>query len=407
MNEIKEINTKDLLEKILPPSSKKSRNTLILNTNNTINGENNLIISRDLSKLSKTIKITSKSNPIFKKIKSSFNTKNHKDIKNERIYLRLKEKDEIEKIIKEEEKKRFFNQEFHLNKNINREELKRRIGNKIPFNMISNKTLKNKRSSISDKKEFYTTLMNNKTFGANRLRNIKPKTFLNIKLNDNDNDVFENTKKNYDMLEKFLNKLDEERIRKYNEIEKNFRRHLSYENILLINKKKDKTINEKIKNLKLKESDFIKFKRRQMIKEKKYLKQKSRIFDDILKYDFNEYNTLKDEESEFHLVNYQLLSRTILMRNLLKQMKVAVFKDENLNVLRGFQSLKVADLENKKYKLDNQDIYENQNDNMFYLGYNLTNLKHKPIPNFLKLKFNMKTNKKFYEIFESYFGLPV
>ena len=94
------------------------------------------------------------------------------------------------------------------------------------------------------------------------------------------------------------------------------------------------------------------------------------------------------------------------MRNLLKQMKVAVFKDENLNVLRGFQSLKVADLENKKYKF-NQDIYENQSDNTFYLGYNLTNLKHKPIPNFLKLKFNMKTTKKFGEIIGSYFGLPV
>ena len=405
MNEIKKISPKNLLGKYLASSIKKSRNSIILNTNNIINNENNLIISRDLSKKNKAIKINSKSNRIFKKIKSSLNTKSHKDIKKERIYLRLEQKDEIEKIIKEEEKKRFFNQEFHLNKNINREELKRRIGNKIPFDMISNKTLRNQRCLLTDKKKLYSTLMKNKKFRFKRSRNIEPKSFLNIKSSDN-NDI-ENTKKNYDLVEEFLDKMDEERIRKYNEIEKNFMKHLSYENILYITKQNDNNnIDKKIENLKLKESDFIKFKRKQMIKEKKYLKQKSRIFDNILKYDFNEYNSLKNEESKFQIVNYQLLSRTILMRNLIKQMKVAVIKDENLNVLRGFQSLKVADLENKKYKF-NQDIYENQSDNTFYLGYNLNNLKNKPIPHFLKLKFNMKTTKKFGEIIGSYFGLPV
>ena len=403
MNEIKKISPNNILGKYLASSIKKSRNPPTSNTNNIINNENNLIISRDLSKKNKTIKINSKSNRIFKKIKSSLNTKSHKDIKKERIYLRLEQKDEIEKIIKEEEKKRFFNQEFHLNKNINREELKRRIGNKIPFDMISNKTLRNQRCLLTDKKKLYSTLMKNKKFRFKRSRNIEPKSFLNIKSSDN-NDI-ENTKKNYDLVEEFLDKMDEERIRKYNEIEKNFMKHLSYENILYITKQNDNNnIDKKIENLKLKESDFIKFKRKQMIKEKKYLKQKSRIFDNILKYDFINYNTLRNEENKFQTVNYRLLSRTILMRNLLKQMKIAVFKDENLNVLRGFQSLKIADLSNKKYNLKHQDIYENQNNNMFYLGYNL---KNKPVPKFIKLKFNMKTTRKFGEIIGSYFGIPV
>jgi hypothetical protein len=141
-----------------------------------------------------------------------------------------------------------------------------------------------------------------------------------------------------------------------------------------------------------------------MIKEKKYLKQKSSVFDNILKYDFNNYYNLKNEDNKYQMVNYRLLSRTILMRNLLKQMKLFVFKDENLNVLRGFQSLKIADLDNEKFNMDNQDIYTNQNDNMFYLGYNV---KNKPVPNFIKVKFNMKTTKKFGEISCSYFGLPV
>ena len=189
--------------------------------------------------------------------------------------------------------------------------------------MISNKTLRNQRSSLTDKKKLYSTLMKNKKFRFKRSRNIEPKSFLNIKSSDN-NDI-ENNKKNYDLVEEFLDKMDEERIRKYNEIEKNFMKHLSYENILYITKQNDNnSIDKKKENLKLKESDFIKFKRKQMIKEKKYLKQKSRIFD-----------------------------------------------------------------------------------NTFYLGYNLNNLKNKPIPHFLKLKFNMKTTKKFGEIIGSYFGLPV
>ena len=405
MNENKKINSKNSLEKYLTPNSKKSRNILI-NSNNFINNEKPLIVSQDLSKKNKTLKISPKSNRIFKKIKISINTNQHKNINNERIYLRLKEKDKIEKIIKEEEKKRFFNQELHLNKNINREELKRRIFNKIPFNIISNKTLNNRRSLSSTNKRQYTTLMKNKYYRYKKSRNIEPKVFLNFKSQDN-NDI-ENSKKNYDMVNEFLDKMDEERLRKYNEIEKRFMKNKSYEDILNIkkfdNKKKDKKKDKTIENLKLGESDFIKFKRRQMIKEKKDFKQKSRIFDNVLKYDFINYNTLRNEENKFQTVNYRLLSRTILMRNLLKQMKIAVFKDENLNVLRGFQSLKIADLSNKKYNLKHQDIYENQNNNMFYLGYNL---KNKPVPKFIKLKFNMKTTRKFGEIIGSYFGIPV
>ena len=405
MNENKKIDSKNSLEKYLAPTPKKSRNILI-NTNNFINDDKPLIISKDLSKKNKTLKISPKSNRIFKKIKISINTNPHKNINDERIYLRLKEKDKIEKIIKEEKKKRFFNQELHLNKNINREELKRRIFNKIPFNIISNKTLNNKRSLSSNNKRQYSSLVKNKYYTYKKSRNIEPKVFLNFKSQDN-NDI-ENSKKNYDMVNEFLDKMDEERLRKYNEIEKRFMKNKSFEDILNIkkfdNKKKDKKNDKTIENLKLGESDFIKFKRRQMIKEKKYFKLKSRIFDNILKYDFINYNTLRNEENKFQTVNYRLLSRTILMRNLLKQMKVTVFKDENLNVLRGFQSLKIADLSNEKYNLKNQDIYENQNNNMFYLGYNL---KNKPVPKFIKLKFNMKTTRKFGEISESYFGIPV
>ena len=401
MNETKKMSPKNLLNKYLTPSSKKSRNTLFLSTNNFLNKENNLIISRDLSKKNKTIKIPT--NRIFKKINRNITTKSRKDTKSTKIYLRLEQKEEIEKIIKEEEKKRFFNQEFHLNKNINREELKRRIGNKIPFNKISNKIIKNRMSIKSNDQKIMSTSLSNKKYNFRKSRNIEPKIFLNFKSQD-DNDI-ENSKKNYDMVNDFLNKMDEEKILKFNEMEKKFMRNKSFEDKMRKSNKFDNKNNDKKKeNLKLKESDFIKFKRRQMIKEKKHLKQKSTVFDNIIKYDFNNLYPLKNEETKYQIVNYRLLSRTILMRNLLKQMKIAVFKDENLNVLRGFQSLKIADLDNEKFNLNSQDKYTNQNDNMFYLGYNV---KNKPVPNFLKVKFNMKTTKKFGEISGSYFGLPV
>ena len=401
MNETKKMSPKNLLNKYLTPSSKKSRNTLFLSTNNFLNKENNLIISRDLSKKNKTIKIPT--NRIFKKINRNITTKSRKDTKSAKIYLRLEQKEEIEKIIKEEEKKRFFNQEFHLNKNINREELKRRIGNKIPFNKISNKIIKNRMSIKSNDQKIMSTSLSNKKYNFRKSRNIEPKIFLNFKSQD-DNDI-ENSKKNYDMVNDFLNKMDEEKILKFNEMEKKFMKNKSFEDKMRKSNKFDNKNNDKKKeNLKLKESDFIKFKRRQMIKEKKHLKQKSTVFDNIIKYDFNNLYPLKNEETKYQIVNYRLLSRTILMRNLLKQMKIAVFKDENLNVLRGFQSLKIADLDNEKFNLNSQDKYTNQNDNMFYLGYNV---KNKPVPNFLKVKFNMKTTKKFGEISSSYFGLPV
>ena len=170
--------------------------------------------------------------------------------------------------------------------------------------------------------------------------------------------------------------------------------------------KNKRKINKNIeKELKLKESDFIKFKKKMLIKEKRGFIQKSKVFDNILNYDFKNYYTSKDEDEKYQTVNYRLLGRTILMRNLMKQMKVAVYKDETLNVLRGFQSLKIANINSDSFKKKDKDSYSNQtNNDVFYFS---GSLKDKPIPHFIKLKFNMNTAKKFGEINGSYFGLPV
>ena len=367
------------------------RNLISLNSSNVPN--NLTIIAKSLSPKKKTIKL----NP---------NLKKHKNIKSARIYLKLEEKDEIEKIINEEEKKRYFNQEFHLNKNINREELKRRIGKKIPFNEISNKKLKNSRNSILNNHRPKTTIKAIKNNGATKSRNIiSINRILLQNFKSQGESEIERSKKNLEMVNDFLRKMDEEKMHKFNEMEKQFQKNKTFDKDS--NESKEDLIkekNNKIESLKLKESDFIKFKKKQIIKENQYLKQKSRIFDNILKYDFSNYYPPKIEDSKHQAVNYRLLSRTILMRNLMKQMKVAVYKDETLNVLRGFQSLKIANLNNDKFKLDSQDIYTNQNDNMFFFW---NNMRHKPVPHFLKVKFSKKTTRKFGEINGSYFGLPV
>ena len=329
-----------------------------------------------------------------------------KNLKSARIYLTLDIKDEIEKIINEEEKKRYFNQEFHLNKNINREELKKRIVKKVPFSEISQKKLKRK-FSIIKKERPKTTFKPKKQSGFNISRNLISvnKMLLRGFGSKGENEI-EMSKKNLDKVNDFLKKMDEEKMRKYNEMEQMFIKKNSFEkgsslvdDGLIPNGKKNKNI--KTEDFKLKQSDFIKFKKKQMIKENLYLKQKSRIFDNILQYDFKDYYP---EEVKHQAVNYRLLGRTILMRNLMKQMKVTVYKDETLNVLRGFQSLKIADLSSGKYKLDSKDIYTNQNENIFFFG---NNMRNKPIPHFLKVKFSKKTSRKFGEIIGSYFGLPV
>ena len=124
-----------------------------------------------------------------------------------------------------------------------------------------------------------------------------------------------------------------------------------------------------------------------------------------MNYDFKNFYTTKEEDDKHQIINYRLLGRTILMRNLMKQMKITVYKDESLNVLRGFQSLKIQSIKSENFKNKLQAHYDNQNNNdiFFFSG----SIKDRPVPHFLKLKFNMNTAKKFGEINGSYFGLPV
>ena len=201
------------------------------------------------------------------------------------------------------------------------------------------------------------------------------------------------------MVNDFLKKVEEENRDKYYKIEKQFLKNKNNEEdketintYIAKSRKSSNNRDNKKESLRIKESEFIKFRKLQMIKEKKFYRQKARIFDNILKNDYRNYYQTRNADSKYRTINFRLLSKTILMRNLMKQMKVATFKDETLNILRGFHSTKISDLTNDKFNLDNQDVYTNQNDNMYFFGNN--KMKYKPIPHFLKVKFSMKTAKK-------------
>lgn len=348
-----------------------------------------------------------------------FNNKEN-SLQSAKIYLKLEKSEEIAKIVNEEEKKRYFNREFHLSKTVNRDELKRRIGNTIPtyhqrYNKKNKKTRNNKYNIMGDKDKLHSSLNNYRIKSIKNLININNKLIHNYKY-QGENEIMK-SKINYDAVTSFLQSMDEQKKIMYDEMEKKFLKNKNNnipeinlnENKETSNNNNDKYTKKNNKNkertIKIKEADFIKFKKKMLLKEKKFFKEKSRVFDNILNHDFKNYYTSKDEEEKYQTVNYRLLGRTILMRNLMKQMKIAVYKDEALNVLRGYQSLKIANINNGAFKKKEQESYSNQSNNdVFYFS---GSIKDKPIPHFLKLKFNMNTTKKFGEINGSYFGLPV
>ena len=366
------------------------------------------------------IKNLKKSNSIYRKVNThNYNNKKHDILDGAKIYLKLDKSDEIAKIVYEEDKKRYFNKEFHLNKTVDREELKKRMKNMATFYRNLNK------KNIKKIGKFNSAKVRRPSTTFNGIKSIKSLINVNNRLIHNykyqgENEILK-SKMNYEAVNNFLKSMDDKKKTLYDEMEKKFllnknRKTIaddfnnnenenqvkSNSNDKIKNKRK---INKISRNNKLDEANFIKFRKKMILKEKKIFQEKSKVFDNILNYDFKNFYTTKEEDDKHQVVNYRLLGRTILMRNLMKQMKITVYKDESLNVLRGYQSLKISSIKSDNFKNKLQDHYDNQNNNdvFFFSG----SIKDRPIPHFLKLKFSMNTAKKFGEINGSYFGLPV
>ena len=415
-------------KELFPSTSKRRSNYLLFDS---LKSNRLSLLSRNKNNNNK-IKIKPKNSIIqIKNLKKSnsiniyrkLNTHNYKNKKYDslegaKIYLKLDKSEEIAKIVCEEDKKRYFNKEFHLNKTLNREELKQRIRNMNSFYRNLNKKKIKKVEKFNSRKERRAATTFNRVKSIKSLININNKLIHNYKY-QGENEILK-SKKNYEAVNNFLKSMDDKKKTLYEEMEKKFlldknRKTIAddfminndniIKNIFTDKEKNEGKINKMNRKNKLDEANFIKFRKKMILKEKKIFKEKSKVFDNILNYDFKNFYTTKEEDDKHQIINYRLLGRTILMRNLMKQMKITVYKDESLNVLRGFQSLKIASIKSENIKNMLQDHYDNQNNNdvFFFSG----SIKDRPVPHFLKLKFSMNTAKKFGEINGSYFGLPV
>jgi hypothetical protein len=319
-----------------------------------------------------TIKNIKKSNSKYRKVNTlNYNNKKNDILEGAKIYLNLDKSDEIAKIVYEEDKKRYFNKEFRLNKTVNREELKQRIRNMTSFYRNLSKKRIRKIGKYNSAKERRASTTFNRIKSIKSLININNKLIHNYKY-QGENEILK-SKMNYEAVNNFLKSMDDKKKTLYEEMEKKFlfnknRKTIADDfinsDIIKSDKEKNKRkINKLIRKNKLDEAKFIKFRKKMILKEKKIFQEKSKVFDNILNYDFKNFYTTKEEDDKHQIINYRLLGRTILMRNLMKQMKITVYKDESLNVLRGFQSLKIASIKSENIKKKLQDHYDNQNNN--------------------------------------------
>ena len=115
---------------------------------------------------------------------------------------------------------------------------------------------------------------------------------------------------------------------------------------------------------------------------------------------------IKQDKFGRNKVNYKALSNKILISNLIKQMKVIYLRDPTLNLLRGNQTKKIEDLQKEDSLYDEDKELYNQNNNDI-LSFSKHNKKWLILPGFVKTKFKRKTNMKFGEISDNYFGIPV
>ena len=210
---------------IFSATARKSKNFVLEPIKTNIS--QNVLISKNNKRMSNNIK---KLYPPFRSAKTyGKNTLYYNNRKNglqsAKIYLKLEKSEEIAKIINEEEKKRYFNKEFHLNKTINRDELKRRIGNNTPVYTRTKykikKIEKNKFNTVENKDRRKSSFSN--TYGTKSLKsliNVNNRLIHNYKY-QGENEILK-SKMNYDAVTNFLQSMDEEKQKMYDDMEKKF-----------------------------------------------------------------------------------------------------------------------------------------------------------------------------------------
>ena len=339
----------------------------------------------------------------------------------QKIYMKLEERDKIEKIIKEEAKKIYFKQRINFGQNLSVDEFKTRLANKAPQNAYKRELarkikekikLKNKLVSHFPIKKNLNNINTEKQIDLNQKINniikVNQKLFRNFTLYQDEKDG-EQSKKNMSLVKEFIEKNNEVKTKLSIEMSKQFDTNKKELFMELDSEKIFKNDANKLKKY-MDEKNFRNYRRKQFIKLKKYFEEKSKVFDIILDDEFysnsQKSHYIKQDRFGRNKVNYKALSNKILISNLIKQMNVIYLRDPSLNLLRGNQTKKIEDLQKEVSLYDEDKELYNKNNNDI-LSFSKHNKKWLILPGFVKTKFKRKTNMKFGEISDNYFGIPV
>ena len=328
------------------------------------------------------------------------------------IYKKLDMRDKIEKIIKEESKKIYFKQRINYGIHLSVEELRSRFMNPIPQNAykrhlqrrikeklkLKSKTFfeHSKKEIKKSKKIDYNNHVNNLISTNNKLI----RNFGNFSINNELN----YSKKNFMLVNKYFEK--SEKLNK--RISESIRKH--------INEQKENKIDieamyKKANSFSTKMTDkkYRSEKNNLVIKRENKLKEKSKVFDNIVIDELNsnleKIRSVKDDTVSRNKINYVALTNKIFLSNLIKQMKIIYIKDPVMNILRGTNSKRIPDLRKEVSLYDEfEGLYNKYNDDITFSSYNKIKLY---LPKFIKTKFKKTTNSKYGHFNDNYFGIPV
>lgn len=353
----------------------------------------------------KTIKIHRGS--FYNSVSITKKSTSHSTTSSSQIYMKLDQRDKIEKIIKEESKKINFNKKINFVHHLSSEELKCRLFNKIPQNSYKRELKRKLKISKSKAKTFFET-------NKKEIKHIKK-----INFNNNINNLIKANKKlirnvgsfstgkeisyckkNLNIVNNYFHKAAKEKERlsiimtkKSDLNKKQIFAGFNYDNLYKNNQKLSEIINNE---------KYKKFKNKLLLRSKNKLKEKSRVFDRIMIDQINnnleKIRSIKDDTYNRDKIDYVFLTNKILLTNLIKQMKIIYIKDPDMNDLTGNKVDINTDLRKVSLFDEFEDLSHQYKDDKIFSRYQKIKLA---LPKYIKTKFK-KANYS-----DNYFGIPV
>ena len=328
------------------------------------------------------------------------------------IFMRLDQRDQIEKIIKEESRKIYFKQRINYGQHLSVEEFRSRFMNPIPQNAYKRHLQRRIKEKLKTK-SFFKPIKNmkkpQKTIDSfNKINtniiDTKRKLIRNFSSFSSEREI-KTSKKNTDFISDFFEKAEKEK------------KKLTKGMIKQINvNKKGKFFMEFSRNngrrkvtKKYDEIEFNKFKNKLLFKKNNKLREKARVFDTVIIDELNsnleKIKSMNDDTHNKNQINYVALTNKIYLSNLIKQMRLIYIKDPAMNILRGNNTKKISELQKEIPLFDEFEELYNLNDTDITISrYNKIKLS---LPKFIKTRFKKSTNFKYGHIIDNYFGIPV